>query len=97
MIQEATKVKKESDDFNNHISKHSKSKKLKKNKLLFNKRKRYNEVKTLFELTKEFMEYICDSECKVIELNKFSGDLGVLKRRSYDITNILEGKIIYFK
>lgn len=76
------------------IFRHHKTKKSKN--FLGQKRKIFYERKSLFELTKEFMEYICNSECKVIDLNDLAETLGIHKRRLYDITNILGGKLIYF-
>lgn len=42
-------------------------------------------------LTKKFVELIRNSEELTIDLNVAVNDLGVQKRRIYDITNVLEG------
>ncbi|WUR05071.1 transcription factor E2F [Vairimorpha necatrix] len=46
---------------------------------------------SLLTLTKKFMQLIRSSQDKVINLNTAASELGVHKRRVYDITNVLEG------
>lgn len=46
---------------------------------------------SLSVLTKKFVELIRNSEELTIDLNVAVNDLGVQKRRIYDITNVLEG------
>jgi transcription factor E2F3 len=46
---------------------------------------------SLFSLTKKFMGLIRASKDKSINLNDAASELGVHKRRVYDITNVLEG------
>lgn len=46
---------------------------------------------SLLCLTKKFMQLIRASKDKIINLNMAATELGVHKRRVYDITNVLEG------
>ena len=46
---------------------------------------------SLGELTKNVIKYIKKSGEKEIQINNLVTDLGVKKRRIYDITNVLEG------
>lgn len=46
---------------------------------------------SLSVLTKKFIELIKSSENCTIDLNQAVDELGVQKRRIYDITNVLEG------
>lgn len=62
--------------------------------LFLRKRRKRSQGVNLEELSKEFMEYTSDSECRVIDLNNVKKKLRVQKRRLYDVTNVLEGKII---
>lgn len=45
-------------------------------------------------LTKKFTSLLENSDNGVVDLNRASEQLGVQKRRIYDITNVLEGKKI---
>lgn len=61
---------------------------------LFNKKtKRQHQENSLDELTKEFVEYVNEAESEIIDLNDVVKKLRVKKRRIYDITNVLEGKL----
>lgn len=53
-------------------------------------RKKNNET-TLTHLTKRFVRLLNSNSGRVINLNEASTNLGVAKRRIYDITNVLEG------
>lgn len=47
--------------------------------------------KSLYNITQEFLKLIDESTNKRIDLNTAATKLGIVKRRIYDITNILEG------
>lgn len=47
---------------------------------------------SLRELTKKFLNYINNRRLKSFDLKILSADLGIPKRRIYDVTNVLEGK-----
>ena len=59
------------------------------------KQKRQRQENSLDELTKEFIDYALKSTSKDIFINDLVKKLKVKKRRIYDITNVLEGKILY--
>lgn len=50
---------------------------------------------SLGELTKNFIKYIKEKGDNVVHINDVVKKLKVKKRRIYDITNVLEGMIIY--
>ena len=58
------------------------------------KQKRQRQENSLDELTKEFIDYVLKSTSKDIFINDLVKKLKVKKRRIYDITNVLEGKLI---
>ena len=78
-------VNKENSNTNNKIS----------NIHLNKKQKRQRQENSLDELTKEFIDYVLKSTSKDIFINDLVKKLKVKKRRIYDITNVLEGKILY--
>lgn len=51
---------------------------------------------SLEELTKKFMIYILKLNTNTIDLNDFIKKYKVKKRRIYDVTNVLQGKKIFF-
>ena len=50
---------------------------------------------SLEELTKKFINSILESQNNIIDLNKITKKMKVKKRRIYDITNVLEGILIF--
>ncbi len=46
---------------------------------------------SLIELTRKFMEILQRSSAQVVDLKEAAMELGVQKRRVYDITNVMEG------
>jgi hypothetical protein len=61
----------------------------------YNRRKHRQRIEnSLGELTKNVIKYIKKSGENEIQINSLVDDLKVKKRRIYDITNVLEGKII---
>ena len=58
------------------------------------KQKNERQENSLDELTKEFIDYVLKSTSKDIYINDLVKKLKVKKRRIYDITNVLEGKIL---
>ncbi len=46
---------------------------------------------TLLDLTRRFLQFIECSKSSLVDLNQAAEQLGVAKRRIYDITNVLEG------
>jgi hypothetical protein len=65
--------------------------------LIKNKRKsQQRQENSLGELTKNFIKYIKLQGGKQININDVVKQLKVKKRRIYDITNVLEGKIFSF-
>ena len=61
----------------------------------YRKKQKSRQINSLEELTKKFIKYVLDSESNTINLNTVMKKIKVKKRRIYDITNVLEGKIIY--
>ena len=61
----------------------------------YGKKQKSRQINSLEELTKKFIKYVLDSESNTINLNTVMKKIKVKKRRIYDITNVLEGKIIY--
>jgi hypothetical protein len=60
------------------------------------KKSRQRQENSLGELTKNFINYIKQKGDTQININDVVKKLKVKKRRIYDITNVLEGKIFYF-
>ena len=54
-------------------------------------KRKHNQENSLSTLTKQFIEYMQSIPDGKIDLNEASNKLKVLKRRIYDITNVLEG------
>ncbi len=61
----------------------------------YRKKQKSRQINSLEELTKKFIKYVLGSESNTINLNTVMKKIKVKKRRIYDITNVLEGKIIY--
>jgi hypothetical protein len=59
------------------------------------RKSRQRQENSLGELTKNFINYIKDQEGREININEVVKELNVKKRRIYDITNVLEGKIYF--
>jgi hypothetical protein len=57
------------------------------------KKSRQRVENSLGELTKNFINYIREQGHKEVNINELVKKLKVKKRRIYDITNVLEGKI----
>ena len=49
------------------------------------------EKKTLVTLTQDFLNVLTSAEGKEVDLSQLENDLGVSKRRLYDVTNVLTG------
>lgn len=49
------------------------------------------EKKTLVTLTQDFLNVLTSSEGKEVDLSQLESELGVSKRRLYDVTNVLTG------
>ena len=49
------------------------------------------EKRTLITLTQDFLNVLTSSEGKEVDLSQLENDLGVSKRRLYDVTNVLAG------
>ncbi|OHT13178.1 transcription factor E2F [Tritrichomonas foetus] len=49
------------------------------------------EKRTLVTLTQDFLNVLTSSEGKEVDLSQCENDLGVSKRRLYDVTNVLAG------
>ena len=54
-----------------------------------------NEKNTLDYITKEVMKYIIKSNKNIINLKDITNSIKMTKRRLYDVTNVLEGKIYF--
>jgi hypothetical protein len=59
-------------------------------------KKRQRQENSLGELTKNFVTYIRQQKETEIDINLVVKKLKVKKRRIYDITNVLEGILIFF-
>ena len=55
-----------------------------------------NEKNTLDYITKEVMKYIIKSNKNIINLKDITNSTKMTKRRLYDVTNVLEGKIYFY-
>jgi hypothetical protein len=69
------------------------TKKLNQKSYLNKKQKRQRQENSLDELTRSFINYVKDTKNVKININEIVKKLKVKKRRIYDITNVLEGKI----
>jgi hypothetical protein len=49
---------------------------------------------SLDELTKKFIKFVLEERCNIINLEEVRKKLKSKKRRTYDITNVFQGKII---
>lgn len=56
---------------------------------------RQRQENSLGELTKNFINYIKEQNTKEIDINEVVKKLKVKKRRIYDITNVLEGNLLF--
>ena len=80
---------------NNLLEKESKiNKKLNQKTYLNKKQKKQRQENTLDELTRSFINYVKETKNVKININEIVKKLKVKKRRIYDITNVLEGKIL---
>ncbi len=68
---------------------------LKTNLKLGKKISRQRQENSLGELTRNFIEFIHSQGDKIININDVVRKLNVKKRRIYDITNVLEGNLIF--
>ena len=65
----------------------------KKIKPYYYRKKKSRQINSLDEITKKFMKCVLEAESNTINLNTVMKKIKVKKRRIYDITNVLEGKI----
>ena len=80
---------------NNLFEKDSKiTKKLNQKSYLNKKQKKQRQENSLDELTRSFINYVKETKNVNININEIVKKLKVKKRRFYDITNVLEGKIL---
>ena len=80
---------------NNLLEKESKlTKKLNQKTYLNKKQKKQRQENSLDELTRSFINYVKETKNVKININEIVKKLKVKKRRIYDITNVLEGKIL---
>ena len=80
---------------NNLFEKDSKiTKKLNQKSYLNKKQKKQRQENSLDELTRSFINYVKETKNVNININEIVKKLKVKKRRIYDITNVLEGKIL---
>jgi sulfite reductase alpha subunit-like flavoprotein len=80
---------------NNLLEKESKiNKKLNQKTYLNKKQKKQRQENSLDELTRSFINYVKETKNVKININEIVKKLKVKKRRIYDITNVLEGKIL---
>ena len=80
---------------NNLFEKDSKiTKKLNQKSYLKKKKKKQRQENSLDELTRSFINYVKETKNVNININEIVKKLKVKKRRIYDITNVLEGKIL---
>ena len=80
---------------NNLFEKDSKiTKKLNQKSYLNKKQKKQRQENSLDELTRSFINYVKETKNVKININEIVKKLKVKKRRIYDITNVLEGKIL---
>ena len=62
----------------------------------YNKKPKNRQNNSLDELTKRFIKYVDELGNEKINLNMVMKKIKAKKRRIYDITNVLEGKLISF-
>lgn len=80
---------------NNLLEKESKlTKKMNQKTYLNKKQKKQRQENSLDELTRSFINYVKETKNVKININEIVKKLKVKKRRIYDITNVLEGKIL---
>ena len=80
---------------NNLLEKESKlTKKMNQKTYLNKKQKKQRQENSLDELTRSFINYAKETKNVKININEIVKKLKVKKRRIYDITNVLEGKIL---
>ena len=80
---------------NNLLEKESKlTKKMNQKTYLNKKKKKQRQENSLDELTRSFINYVKETKNVKININEIVKKLKVKKRRIYDITNVLEGKIL---
>ena len=65
----------------------------KKIKPYYYRKKKSRQINSLDEITKKFMKFVLEAESNTINLNNIMKKIKVKKRRIYDITNVLEGKL----
>ena len=87
------KLKKENNTA--HQIKEQNTKKINLKNYLNRKQKRQRKENSLDELTRDFIQYVKDTKNMRLNLNDIVKELNVKKRRIYDITNVLEGKIFF--
>ena len=87
------KLKKENNTA--HQIKEQNTKKINIKNYLNRKQKKQRKENSLDELTRDFIEYVKDTKNMRLNLNDIVKKLNVKKRRIYDITNVLEGKIFF--
>ena len=87
------KLKKENNTA--HQIKEQNTKKINIKNYLNRKQKRQRKENSLDELTRDFIQYVKDTKNMRLNLNDIVKELNVKKRRIYDITNVLEGKIFF--
>ena len=68
---------------------------IKINQYYYRKRKS-RQINSLDEITKKFMKCVLEAESNTINLNTVMKKIKAKKRRIHDITNVLEGKLIFF-
>lgn len=71
------------------------SKDLKDFSLLGKKSQKKNRRNSLGDISREFLKYIGKLNTNIINLNEVVKSLKIKKRRIYDITNVMEGKLIF--
>ena len=80
---------------NNLLEKESNlTKKMNQKTYLNKKQKKQRQENSLDELTRSFINYVKETKNVKININEIVKKLKVKKRRIYDITNVLEGKIL---
>ena len=80
---------------NNLLEKESKlTKKMNQKTYLNKKQKKQRQENSLDELTRSFINYVKETKNVKININEIVKKLKVKKRRIYDITNVLESKIL---
>jgi hypothetical protein len=83
----------DNDDYSNSNNESISVKKPNKTNQVGARKSRQRQENSLGELTKNFIKYIREKGNRVVHINDVVKKLKVKKRRIYDITNVLEGKI----